>query len=179
MDHSAHTTHLSSVAAMAWSGFGLAAVVPGVMRLARRSPLWERVSLPPGMAAPLLVLLHAWVVLGSLVGLAPPAGPFVTEPVLLVGAVLFWVPVVARTRHRLSDPGRCLYLFLAAPLLDLPALGIIAAGHSAEGIAMIVAMLPLSITAAVLTWTWVNREERLAAAADGWALPVPGGDPRA
>ncbi|MFB9351953.1 hypothetical protein ACFFUA_31835 [Streptomyces heliomycini] len=178
MDHSTHTTHLSSVAAMAWSGFALAAVVPGLMWLVRRSPLWERVSPPPGVAVPLLVLLHAWAMLGGLVGLAPPAGPFVTEPVLLAGAVLFWVPVVARTRHRLSAPGRCLYLFLAAPLLDLPALGVIAAGHSAEGIAMIVGMLPLGITAAVLTWTWVDREERLAAAADGWALPVPGGDPR-
>ncbi|MFJ8781826.1 hypothetical protein [Streptomyces sp. NPDC102476] len=179
MDHSTHPTHLSSVAAMAWSGFALAAVVPGVIWCARRSPLWERVSLPPGVAMPLLVLLHAWVVLGGPVGLEPAAGPFVTEPVLLVGAVLFWVPVVARTRHRLSDAGRCLYLFLAAPLLDLPAVGVIATGHSAEGIAMIVAMLPLSIAAAVLTWSWVNQEERLATAADGWPLPVPGGDPHA
>ncbi|MFA3879469.1 hypothetical protein ABS735_38510 [Streptomyces sp. MMCC 100] len=179
MDHSTHTTQLSSVVAMAWSGFALAAVVPGLMWLTRRSPLWERVSLPPGVAAPLLVLLHAWAILGGLVGFVPQAGPLLTEPVLLAGAVLFWVPVVTRTRHRLSAPGRCLYLFLAAPLLDLPALGTIAAGHSAEGIAMIVAMLPLSITAAVLTWTWVTREERLAASADGWALPMTGGDPRA
>lgn len=179
MDHSAHTAPLSSVAAMAWSGFALAAVVPGALWLARRSPLWERVSLPPGVGMPLLVLLHAWAVLGGLVGLAPPAGPFVTEPVLLAGAVLFWVPVVARTRHRLSAPGRCLYLFLTAPLLDLPVLGTIAAGHAAEGIAMIVAMLPLSVTAAVLTWTWVTREERLAGAADGRPLPVPGGAPPA
>lgn len=179
MDHSTHTAQLSSVAAMAWSGFALAAVVPGAMWPSRRSPLWERVSLPPVVAVPLLVVLHAWVMLGDLVGLAPEAGPLVTEPVLLVGAVLFWVPVVARTRHRLSDAGRCLYLFLTAPLLDLPALGVIAAGNSAEGIAMIVAMLPLSITAAVLTWTWVNREERLTTAVDGWALPPAGGDPRA
>ncbi|MEU7058032.1 hypothetical protein [Streptomyces sp. NPDC046197] len=68
----------------------------------------------------------------------------------------------ADTRHRLGDVGRCLYLFLAAPLLDLPALGVIAAGRSTEGLAMIVAMLPIGIMAAVTTWSWVNRGERLA-----------------
>ncbi|MEU0054152.1 hypothetical protein [Streptomyces sp. NPDC006309] len=178
MDHSGHMTQLSSVALMAWSGLTLAAVVPGVMRLVRRSPLWEWISLPPGVALPLLVLLHTWAVLGGPAGLTPTAGPLVTEPPLLAGAVLFWVPVVARTRHRLSDPGRCLYLFLAAPLLDLPAVGVIATGHSAEGIAMIVGMLPLSVTAAGVTWSWVRREERLAAAADALAPPAPGGEPR-
>ncbi|MEU0218810.1 hypothetical protein ABZ281_28585 [Streptomyces sp. NPDC006265] len=77
--------------------------------------------------------------------------------------MLFWIPVLARTRHRLGDVGRCLYLFLAAPLLDLPAVGVIAAGHSAGGLTMIVAMLPIGVLAAALTWEWVNREERLAA----------------
>ncbi|MFJ7149132.1 hypothetical protein ACIQVT_13160 [Streptomyces sp. NPDC100445] len=173
MHHSGTPTPLSSVAVMAWSGLTVAAVVPGVLWLVRRTPLWERIAVAPGIALPLLVLLHAWAVLGDLVGLAPAAGPLVTEPVLLAGAVLFWVPVVARTRHRLSDPGRCLYLFLAAPLLDLPAVGVIAAGHSAEGIAMIVGMLPLGVIAAAVTWSWVQREERLAVAAE--TLPAPTG----
>ncbi|CAL9626559.1 MULTISPECIES: hypothetical protein [unclassified Streptomyces] len=173
MDHSGHGTHLLSVAAMAWSGFTLTALVPGVVGVTRDSPVWERMSLPPGLALPLLVLLHAWVMLGETTGLTPAVSPFLAEAVLLVAGVLFWVPVVARTRHRLGDTGRCLYLFLAAPLLDLPALGVIAAGHSAEGIAMIVGMLPLSLAAAVLTWTWVNREERLASTPG-----VPGGEGR-
>ncbi|MFG2681146.1 hypothetical protein [Streptomyces sp. NPDC048392] len=160
MDHSTHAVHLSSVALMACSGLALAAVVPGLVWFSRRSPLWERVSVHPGAALPLLVLLHAWAVLGDVLGTTPAGGHLVTEPVLLAGAVLFWVPAVARTRHRLSDPGRCLYLFLAAPLLDLPALGVIVAGHSAQGIAMIVGMLPLGVIAAALTWTWITREDR-------------------
>lgn len=174
MDHSGHGTHLLSVAAIAWSGFALTVLVPGVVGVTCGCRLWERVSLPPGLALPLLVLLHAWVMLGRAAGLTPAVSPFLTETVLLAAAVPFWVPVVARTRHRLGEAGRCLYLYLAAPLLDLPALGVIAAGHSAEGIAMIVTMLPLSITAAVLTWTWVNREERLASAADRPVLPAVG-----
>lgn len=177
MDHPTHGTHLSSVAAMGLSGFVLAAGVPGVVWLTRRTPLWERVSIPPGVALPLLVLLHAWVMLADLVRPMPAAVTLVSELVLLSAAVTFWVPVVACTRHRLSDTGRCLYLFLAAPLLDIPALGVIAAGHSAEGLAMIVGMLPLAIAAAALTWSWINREERQAA--DESSLVVRAGDPHA
>ncbi|POX59068.1 hypothetical protein C3492_34380 [Streptomyces sp. Ru62] len=92
--------------------------------------------------------------------MAPPGGARATEPVLLATAVLFWLPAVARTRHRLDDPGRCVYLFLAAPLLDLPAVGMVAAGRTAAGLAMIVGMLPVGVAAAAVTWSWVNREER-------------------
>jgi hypothetical protein len=173
VDHSAPLSSLSSVAAMAWSGLLVAAVVPATVRLLRRSPLWERISLPATVALPALVLLHAWAVLGDAVGLRPPGGAWVKEPALLLAAVLFWLPVVAGTRHRLSDPGRCLYLFLAAPLLDLPAVGVVAAGHMPEGLTMIVAMLPLGVIAAATTWSWVNREER-EAGPDPYAR---GGDP--
>ena len=174
MDHSPHMTHLSSVAPMALGGLTLVAVVPGVMWPARRAPLWERVSLPPGVALPALVVLHAWSVLADLLHPMSAAVTAVSELVLLTAAVTFWVPVVARTRHRLSDPGRCLYLFLAAPLLDLPVLGLIATGRSAEGLAMMVGMLPLGIAAAALTWSWINREERQAA--DALPLTVRPGD---
>ncbi|MFF0223773.1 hypothetical protein [Streptomyces sp. NPDC004629] len=161
MDHSTHMSPLPSVVAMGLAGFVLAAVVPGLVLLLRRAPLWERVSLPAGAALPLLVLTHAWAVLaGPAAALRPPGGSLVTEPVLVAAAVVFWVPVVGRTRHRLGDPGRCLYLFLAAPLLDLPALGVIAAGHPLEGLAMIVGMLPLAVAAAAVTWSWANEEER-------------------
>ncbi|MER6531493.1 hypothetical protein [Streptomyces sp. NPDC001508] len=163
MDHSPHMSPLPSVMAMGLAGFLPATVVPGLVLLLRRAPLWERVSLPAGAALALLVLTHAWAVLaGPVAGLRPPGGALVTEPVLVAAAVVFWVPVVGRTRHRLGDPGRCLCLFLAAPLLDLPALGVIAAGHSLEGLAMIVGMLPLAVAAAAVTWTWANQEEHTA-----------------
>ncbi|MFF4761749.1 haloacid dehalogenase type II [Streptomyces sp. NPDC001292] len=66
------------------------------------------------------------------------------------------------SRGERSDPGRCLYLFPAAPLLDLPAVGVVAAGRPADGLAMITGMLPVGITVAAVTWSWVNREERRA-----------------
>ncbi|MER6683787.1 hypothetical protein [Streptomyces olivaceoviridis] len=153
----------------------VAAVVPAAVCCLRRSPLWERIGVPAGVALPLLVLTHAWAVLGDIVDLAPPGGALVAEPVLLASAVLFRLPAVARTRHRLDDPGRCLYLFLAAPLLDLPAVGMVAAGHTAAGLAMIVGMLPVGIAAAAVTWSWVNREEREALADE--AAHLGGGDP--
>jgi hypothetical protein len=176
MDHSTHLTGLPPAVAMGLSGFVLAAVVPGVVRLTRRFALWRWASLPAGVALPLLVVVHAWAVLGDPAGPLPTAGARLTEPVLLVSGVLFWIPVLTRTRHRLSDPGRCLYLFLAMPLLDLPAVWVVAEGRPAEGIAMIVGMLPLGIAAAAVTWSWVNREERLAA--DDLALS-PGDAPHA
>ncbi|MFI6356242.1 hypothetical protein ACIBJF_27025 [Streptomyces sp. NPDC050743] len=127
-----HPTHMS-IAPMALSALLVAVVIPGVVHVLRRSALWERISVPAVVALPLLVLVHAWAVLGAFAGLSPPGGARVTAPALLVAAVLFWLPVVARTRHRLDDPGRCLYLFLATPLLDLPAVAVVAAGRSARG----------------------------------------------
>ncbi|WP_244216934.1 hypothetical protein [Streptomyces carpinensis] len=176
MHHSTDPASLSSVVAMGLSGFVPAAVVPAVLMLARRSPLWQRVSVPAGVALPLLVLLHAGVVLGGLPHDGLPGGAWVSEPVLLAAAVLFWIPVLARTRHRLGDAGRCLYLFLAAPLLDLPAVGVVAAGQPAQGIAMIAGMLPIGVAAAAITWSWANREERLAART---LVPSPEGGPHA
>jgi hypothetical protein len=170
-----HPSHMS-VVPMAFSALLVAAVVPGVVHVLRRSPLWERISVPAAVALPLLVLVHAWAVLGETVGLRAPGGALVTEPALPAAAVLFWLPVVARTRHRLDDAGRCLYLFLATPLLDLPAVAVVAAGHSAEGLTMIVGMLPVGIAAAAGTWSWVNREER---EAQSLALAAHGGDPLA
>ncbi|MGJ5749221.1 hypothetical protein FB563_6799 [Streptomyces puniciscabiei] len=67
---------------------------------------------------------------------------------------------------------------------------VVAAGHSAQGLAMIVGMLPIGIAAAAVTWSWVNREEREAREDSGFraerereargvALPAPRGDPLA
>ncbi|MGW5492240.1 hypothetical protein [Streptomyces olivaceoviridis] len=51
----------------------------------------------------------------------------------------------------------------------------VAAGHTAAGLAMIVGMLPVGIAAAAVTWSWVNREEREALADE--AAHLGGGDP--
>ncbi|RKN39051.1 hypothetical protein D7294_22775 [Streptomyces hoynatensis] len=90
------------------------------------------------------------------------------EGALAAGALAFWLPVLVPGPRRLSAPGRCLYLFLAAPLLDLPAVALVACGHAAGGLAMIAGMLPLPLAALAVTWRWVLAEER--------ARP-PGGHP--
>ncbi|WP_257585792.1 MULTISPECIES: hypothetical protein [unclassified Streptomyces] len=149
-----------SAVGMAWPALLVAVVVPAVVHALRRAPLWERISVPAPLALPLLVLTHAWTVLGDRMSLRPPGGAFPGDVLLTATAVLFWLPVVARTRHRLDDVGRCLYLFLTAPLLDLPAVALVATGDSAGGLTMIVGMLPVGVTAAAVTWSWVNREER-------------------
>lgn len=77
---------------------------------------------------------------------------------LIVVAVAFWLPVVDRV-NGLGDAARVVYLFVAGPLLDLPALYLIAAGQSAAGLAMIVAMLPIPVAAVAAVYSWVRREE--------------------
>lgn len=102
--------------------------------------------------------------------------------VFLVVCVLVAYAVVWRRAGRQPTASRrperpvlekCLYLYCAAPLLDLPAVCVVAAGRSAEGISMIVGMLPVGVAAAAVTWSWVNREER--SAVHSLALS-PGGD---
>lgn len=80
-------------------------------------------------------------------------------------------------RLRLRTSGRGGDRFLAAPLLDLPAVGMVAAGHTVAGLAMMVGMLPVGVAAAAVTWSWVNREEREAPADQ--AARLGGGDPGA
>jgi len=78
---------------------------------------------------------------------------------LVVIAVAFWLPVVDRV-NGLGDAARVVYLFIAGPLLDLPALYLIASGRSAAGIAMIVTMLPIPLAAVAAVYSWMRREER-------------------
>lgn len=149
----------SGVAAMAWSGFTVAVLVPAVVAATRRSPFWRLVALPAGVALPLFVVVHAVASLGGFVAPLGAVGRGVLEAVLLCAAFVFWLPVLGTSR-RLGEAGRCVYLFLAAPLLDLPAVGMIAAGHGAGGLAMIVSMLPMGVLAMGVTWRWVVDEER-------------------
>ncbi|MGW7689645.1 cytochrome c oxidase assembly protein [Streptomyces asiaticus] len=147
---------------MGLSGLDVAVLVPGVIRATRSRPLWRRVSLPAGMALPLFLVVHAAATLTPLFhGAASPAVHWVLEAALVGSGFLFWLPVFGG-RYRLSEPGRCLYLFLASPLLDLPALLVIASGHALGGLSMIVGMLPIGIAAMAVTWRWATTEEQRA-----------------
>jgi cytochrome c oxidase assembly factor CtaG len=145
--------------AMGVPGFVVAVLVPGIIRATRSHPVWHRVSLPAGVALPLFVVVHAAATLGGAFhGAAAPAVHWCWEAILIGGGFLFWLPVFGG-RHRLSEPGRCLYLFLTIPLLDLPALLVIAHGHTAGGLSMIVGMLPIGAVAMAVTWRWATTEE--------------------
>ena len=111
----------------------------------------------------LLVSVIAPLLLLALVRIAPRAErwtvPAVVQLVLLLSAVLFWAPVLG-SRHRLPDAGRTVYLYTAMPLLDLAGVWRVIVGDSAGGLSMIVGMLPMGFAAVVVTWRWINREER-------------------
>jgi cytochrome c oxidase assembly factor CtaG len=126
---------------------------------------WDRLAVPASVALPLFLVLHAGgTILLNSVSLSAPVA-LVWHVALVLGAVLFWLPVLG-SRHRLTDPGRTAYLFLAAPSLDLGAVWVIASGDAPGGLAMIVAMLPIGLVAVVSTWRWIVREERAATAAE-------------
>jgi hypothetical protein len=149
---------------MAVSGAMTSVVAPALVLLGRHRDLpwdWDRLSLRAGIALPLFLLAHTAIMLLTSGTDVPPALDVPLHAGLLLGAILFWLPVLGQ-RHRLSDPARTAYLFLAAPTLDLAAVWIIARGGSAAGLAMIVAMLPIGAAAIAITWRWIVREDRLA-----------------
>ncbi|WP_262700780.1 MULTISPECIES: cytochrome c oxidase assembly protein [Streptomyces] len=148
--------------AMGLSGFTVAVLVPGIIRATRSRPVWSRVCLPASVALPLFLLVHAAATLTPLFhGAATPAVHWILEAALVGSGFLFWLPVFGG-RYRLSEPGRCLYLFLASPLLDLPALLVIASGHALGGLSMIVGMLPIGVAAMAVTWRWATAEDQRA-----------------
>lgn len=89
--------------------------------------------------------------------------------------MLFWVPVLGTTRHRLCNPLRTLYLYAAIPLLDMAGVGRLAIGDVSGGLAMILGMLPMGVIAVRITWQWIHAEEQQAATVDG-AAALPLGD---
>jgi putative membrane protein len=80
-------------------------------------------------------------------------------------AVLFWLPVVGRNPmpRPLRGAERALYLFCAAPAVDLAAAMLIARGEQAAGAVMLAGMLPIALAAVASTWAWLRRDERVAA----------------
>jgi cytochrome c oxidase assembly factor CtaG len=71
--------------------------------------------------------------------------------------VWFWVPVLG---GGLGDPRRSLYLFLAAPAVDLVGAALMARGDEAAGVAMLAGSLPIVVAAVAVTWQWLTREQR-------------------
>lgn len=118
--------------------------------LGRAAPQLDRWSLPVGVTLPGFVVLHAAVTVYDH-SPAPLSLEAAAHMALLAGAVLFWAPVLG-ARRRLPDAGRMLYLFAAMPPLDLAGVWLVAVGDSAEGLSMIVGMLPMGLAAVVITW---------------------------
>jgi cytochrome c oxidase assembly factor CtaG len=104
-----------------------------------------------------------------------PLAHVAEHAVLLASAIVFWLPVLGvgprparadRPGRRLDGGERALYLFLAAPALDLIAVMLMASGHPGAGVAMLAGMLPIGLAAVYTTWRWAGREERTAVAID-------------
>lgn len=146
---------------MGLMGLLVTAVVPALLLLERGRLRSDRLALPAAVALPAFALLHAVVTLGADGGHAPGPLAALAAPALLIGATVFWLPVFGR-RHRLPDAGRAAYLFIAGPVLDLPAVWLVARGQVTGGLAMIVGMLPLGVAAIWVTWLWISNEERRA-----------------
>jgi hypothetical protein len=163
---------------MGLMGLLVTAMVPALL-LAERGRLGsDRLALPAAVALPGFALLHAAVTLGADGAKVPAPLAASATPALLVGATVFWLPVFGR-RRRLPDAGRAAYLFIAGPVLDLPAVWLVARGQIGGGLAMIVGMLPLGVAAIWVTWRWISTEERRAGEAfdrNRW-IPAPRDSP--
>jgi hypothetical protein len=147
------------IAPMALMGLLTSVVAPLIVVVTRRRWQWRWLTFPAAATLPTFVLAHAGITLG--LTLAMPGRDIVVflHACLLVAAISFWLPVLGPC-SRLSRSGRCVYLFLAAPALDLAGVVVVASGDSGGGLAMIVAMLPIGLTAVILTWRWLEDDER-------------------
>lgn len=159
--------HHDALASMVVMGLLTSVVAPALVLLAllapggRRPGPVARDAVPARRAVIVLggfAVLHAAVMLATAQADLPAPVHVALHGVLLAGAVVFWLPVLGPTR--LPGFGRALYLFVASPCLDASALAVIVAGHQTEGLAMIVAMLPVAAAAVVETWRALLAEER-------------------
>jgi cytochrome c oxidase assembly factor CtaG len=85
---------------------------------------------------------------------------------LAVG-VWFWMPVLGARGRRLGEPERALYLFLAAPAVDLVGVALMVRGDGGAGVAMLAGTLPIVVAAGIATWQWLAGEERRASGLEG------------
>ena len=126
---------------------------------------WTALGLPrPRLARPALAW-SAFVIAQWVFHLTPLLEQSHGNPVLHAAehvaffavGVWFWIPVLGAG---LGDPGRSLYLFLAAPAVDLVGAALMVRGDKAAGVAMLAGTLPIVIAAVAITWRWLAREER-------------------
>ena len=85
----------------------------------------------------------------------------------LAASLWFWLPVLGPGGARLSEPERALYLFLAAPAVDLVGVALMVRGDGGAAVAMLVGTLPIVAVAGIVTWRWLTGEERRAASIEG------------
>lgn len=140
-------------------GAVVSVVAPALVLGGRRLgvPL-DRVSLPALVALPLFLAVHSVITMTMPFHEWSLPARLALHVVLLVSAILFWLPVLGQ-RHRLSDPARMVYLYLAMPVMDLAGVYVVLRGDAAGGLAMIVAMLPVGLAAVAVTWRWMLAEE--------------------
>jgi cytochrome c oxidase assembly factor CtaG len=147
--------HVLDMAAMGLLVSALAPLLLVGLRIAL--PPLEPPAPPAAGALAGFVVLHAAMTFGLLRPL-DTAAPIV----LLLGALVFWAPVLGS--RRLPPAHRIVYLFAAMPSLDLPGVWLVARGDGPGGIAMILGMLPIGLLAVVQLWRWATAEERRAVA---------------
>ncbi|HEU5033479.1 MAG TPA: hypothetical protein VFT62_01845 [Mycobacteriales bacterium] len=152
------------VAHMAEMGLETSVLAPVIVLLARRVRLpLDRLAVPAAAALPLFLGVHSAVTM-TMPFREPPFWQHLgLHALLLAAGVIFWLPVLGG-RRRLSEPGRMVYLYLAMPTMDLSGVYVVLRGDAAGGLAMIVAMLPVGLTAVAITWRWIVAEERAARA---------------
>lgn len=150
--------HLGEVVHMVGMGLLVSVLAPALVLATRRRFAWRALSWPAAVALPCFVVLHALLTVEMAFHEPGPPMHLVLDGVLLLGAVVFWLPVLGRLRP-LGPAGRVLYLFLAAPALDLAAVVVVAVGDSAGGLSMIVGMLPIGLAAVIVTWQWIRADE--------------------
>lgn len=163
---------LGGIAMMVVPGLAACGAVPVVLRAAgTRLARWP---VPPAWAGWAgFVAVHALITVGEAAVRPGPSARVPLTAVLVCAAVPFWLPVL-HPRRRLGDAGRCLYLYLAGPALDLPSIAVLARGDALGGILMTTSMLPVAFGALGVTWRWISREEWAASAAREPASPVRG-----
>lgn len=157
--------HGSDMAMMAIMGATTAVLCPGIILLTRDRICWRRVTPPAPAALCGFLLLHATIT----VTMAMTSAVLVHVALwalLLSGGIFFWLPLLARGTPT-SASARCVYLFIAAPSLDLAAVYVVSMGDQLGGLTMIVSMLPMGVTAMALMWQWALQEERSAQALPG------------
>ncbi len=142
---------------------------PAFIVLTRTRLRYPGLNWPAPAAMLCFVILHAATVMGMSKWEPPLLVHVLLHLVLFTGALVFWLPVLGY-RRRLSDPMRCMYLFLACPVLDLPAVWVVGWVQASAGLAMIIAMLPLGAVAVGLTWRWITEEEKAVQAAQAQRL---------